>query len=190
MGLNKKRLGRATRPMERFISSRDTTEIRYSSKVGEQHTPQTRMKVPSLKRSALIAYRDHCIQRGDDVAARVIDEAIRLTSKGDARSAIKLLVKHSIFPKSDWVNSDRAWLRILTEFETIPYRSVNSVRPARECPRCHETVPSGELIRHNCFPAEKPARVKKRSSLPRKQRYVKVKSHFKGKLSDISGGNY
>jgi hypothetical protein len=61
----------------------------------------------------------------------------------------------------------------------------------RVCPACQQSIPSGEFATHTCkaITATVP-NVRKSSSLPRKQRYVKVKSGFKAKLSDSSGGQW
>ena len=56
------------------------------------------------------------------------------------------------------------------------------------CTLCGEKMPLGRLSNHECKALTKTVKVRKLSSLPRKQRYVKVKSGFCEKLSDYSGG--
>ena len=56
------------------------------------------------------------------------------------------------------------------------------------CRLCGEKMPLGRLSNHECKGLTKTVKVRKLSSLPRKQRYVKVKSEFREKLSDYSGG--
>ena len=53
-------------------------------------------------------------------------------------------------------------------------------KPAsQKCPRCGKKTVLGALATHKC------------PDLPsKKQRYIKVKSHFQAKLSDESGGWY
>lgn len=58
------------------------------------------------------------------------------------------------------------------------------------CARCERPIPHGELAKHNCNPPKNPVSVRKLSSLPRKQKYVKIKRDFKSRLSDVSGGWY
>jgi len=58
----------------------------------------------------------------------------------------------------------------------------------KACKLCGEKIPLGRLSNHECKALTKTVKVRKLSSLPRKQRYVKVKSEFREKLSDYSGG--
>lgn len=58
------------------------------------------------------------------------------------------------------------------------------------CYRCGNHFPHREFSRHNCNPPKNPVSVRKRSSLPRKQKYGRIKKYFKTKLSDMSGGMY
>ena len=58
------------------------------------------------------------------------------------------------------------------------------------CKLCAEKMPLGRLSSHKCKALTKTVKVRKLSSLPRKQRYVKLKSEFREKLSDYSGGSW
>jgi hypothetical protein len=58
------------------------------------------------------------------------------------------------------------------------------------CALCGADLRLGALATHRCNGLTGKVKVRKLSSLPRKQQYVKVKSHFQSKLSDESGGWY
>jgi hypothetical protein len=62
-------------------------------------------------------------------------------------------------------------------------------RTSKVCKACGHKIPPGRFASHKCEGITATVgRVRKRSALPGKQRYVKVKSNFTGKLSDHSGG--
>lgn len=56
------------------------------------------------------------------------------------------------------------------------------------CKLCGEKMLLGRLSIHECKALTKAVKVRRLSSLPRKQRYVKLKSAFRVNLSDYSGG--
>jgi hypothetical protein len=68
--------------------------------------------------------------------------------------------------------------------------AVGSSKPkSRLCDACGHKIPFGSLSTHKCEGITQTAgRVRKLSSLPRKQRYVKVRAKFQEKLSERSGG--
>jgi hypothetical protein len=73
----------------------------------------------------------------------------------------------------------------------IPARQAIGGKPAAQrCPLCKQKTQLGELASHKCPELKTKVRVRKFSTLPRKQSLVKVKSHFQQKLSDESGGWY
>jgi hypothetical protein len=62
-------------------------------------------------------------------------------------------------------------------------------RTSKLCKACGHKIPPGQFASHKCTGITTTVgRVRKRSTLPGKQRYVKVKSNFTEKLSDHSGG--
>jgi len=62
-------------------------------------------------------------------------------------------------------------------------------RTPKLCKACGHEIPPGRFAIHKCKGVTATVgRVRKRSALPGRQRYVKVKSNFTGKLSDYSGG--
>jgi hypothetical protein len=64
-------------------------------------------------------------------------------------------------------------------------------KPApQRCPLCKQKTQLGELASHKCPELKTKVRVRKFSTLRRKQSLVKVKSHFQQKLSDESRGWY
>jgi hypothetical protein len=71
--------------------------------------------------------------------------------------------------------------------DAIPARKAES----KLCKACGHNIPPGRFSIHTCQGITATVgRVRKKSSLPRKQRFVKVKSEFQEKLSDYSGGKW
>jgi hypothetical protein len=88
----------------------------------------------------------------------------------------------------DWDAIDK--LTHMTGLPQFRPRSKNFMGgKGRICPACHRSIPLGNFATHNCkaITATVP-HVRKRSSLPRKNSYVKVKSNFTERRSDWTGG--
>jgi hypothetical protein len=62
-------------------------------------------------------------------------------------------------------------------------------RTSKLCKACGHKIPPGQFVSHKCEGITATVvRVRKRSTLPGRRPFVKVKSGFTGKLSDISWG--
>jgi hypothetical protein len=153
----------------------------YSSRIRHQE--------PRLKTSSLEWLRNRLLKLKMRKRASRVAHAISLNHDERYAEAIQYLRSCNIPLLPRWFEGYTAPKRT-EQKRSSPSPNEPQGQP---CPKCGDQLQLGALAAHmgKCARPENPVEVREFESLPRKNRgMVKIKSQFKYKLSDESGGNY